>query len=209
MLAIIPAAGMGTRVGSPAAKELLPHPDFNGTFLDATLDRCRRFDLYPLVISRDDKYALNQVLLEKMQLGLLSFITLPATKEWTYTVAAASEYFSDKNILILPDASFHPEGIIQDLQSDLEQVDLSLATFAVDNPQVWGCIDTRGPMLAMSEKPTIASNPTLAWGLMAFRSKAGRKLFELYKQTSISHDWIEFSGTYKVRSLYSFIDLQR
>jgi hypothetical protein len=61
----------------------------------------------------------------------------------------------------------------------------------------------------MSEKPKIASPQVLAWGVLAFGSHAGRELFELYKQTSITHEWIEFSGTYHVRSLYSFIDLQR
>jgi dTDP-glucose pyrophosphorylase len=208
-LAIIPAAGMGTRVGSPAAKELLPHPDFNGTFLDAILERCRRFKLYPLVISRDDKHALNQVLQAKQLEGLLSFITLPATKEWTFTVSAVSQHFAAKNILLLPDASFHPEVIISDLLADLEQVDLALATFPVEQAQVWGCVESRGPVLAMSEKPKVASSPAVAWGLLAFRAQAGRELFELYKQTSITHDWIEYSKTYRMRSLYSFIDLQR
>jgi len=208
-LAIIPAAGLGTRVGSPPAKELMPHPYFAGSFLEAILDRCRRFNLHPLVISREDKHALNQVLEKKYQRGELSYITIPATREWTFTVAEASPYFGQRNILLLPDAVFEPEEMIETMLNDLQQIELSLATFTVEQPKLWGCVRARHSKLELCEKPQLTTDQALAWGVLAFHANSGRQLFDSYKQTSISHDWIEFSGTYRMHQLDSFTDLQR
>lgn len=200
---------MGTRVGSPPAKELMPHPTFPGTFLDATLNRCRRFKLHPLVISREDKHALNQVLEQKYQRGELSYLTMPATREWTFTVAEASRYFGQQNILLLPDAVFEPEEIIATMLLDLQHVELSLATFQVSEARLWGCVRTQHDRLELSEKPHSEQQSAQAWGVLAFRAQAGSELFERYKETSLSHAWIEFSGSYQLRELSSFTDLQR
>jgi dTDP-glucose pyrophosphorylase len=208
-LAIIPAAGLGTRVGSPAAKELLPHPMGKKTFLETTLDLCDQFDLHPLVISRNNKQALNTKLVSLQKQRNLSFLILPPTLEWTYTLHQSRAYFGKKNILLLPDAVFDPHHIIKELLADLDSYQLSFASFSVENPQKWGCLSIQDNNFYFCEKPLLSAPRLMAWGLIAFTDQSGGEFFNHYKETSFDHQWRPIYLSIKVRNLHQFIDLQR
>ena len=110
-LAIIPMAGFGKRVGSPAAKELLLNPLSGKTFLETCVDLCEEYGLHPLIISRDNKDVLNQELEKLFVNKKISYFTIEESFEWTQTVYASKEYWQKKNLLILPDVDFSPKDI--------------------------------------------------------------------------------------------------
>jgi hypothetical protein len=169
-IAIIPAAGFGRRVGSPPAKELLPHPYWpDKNFLEVTLSICKQFHLQPLIISRVDKVILNQYVLT--QLGEQALMTILESCEWTETVLKSRPRWGERNILLLPDAYFTPLTIIQQTLDLLKCFDLVVATHKIDPNESpnWGVVDK--VKFRLFEKPISPQQfQNLAWGVLGFRN---------------------------------------
>jgi dTDP-glucose pyrophosphorylase len=207
-LAIIPAAGFGSRVGSPPAKELLLHP--NGQrFIDHTIDLAYKLNTQVLVISRKDKHALNEYLIEKQKHDKrLSLLLIDQTPEWTWSVQLASPYFHQKNILLLPDSDWGTFDVGKDLLKSLDSSEISVGVFQVENPKVWGMIEVKENSLFMGEKP-LKTESHLAWGLISFQGSFGKIFWEKYKTTSQQHHMIPISTHFKILKLQWFRDLSR
>jgi len=201
---IIPAAGFGTRVGSPPAKELLPHPKYKMSFLEKALERVLSSGAKPLVISRVDKTHLNRWLFESK----IPHILVTPTFEWVETVMLSSPYWVEKNLLLLPDADFSPETIIHNLLHDLDHFDLSFGVFDVLDIQKWGAVIESDGKFFITEKYK-SSQPGTAWGLIAFQKGTANQFWEIYQQSQLTHQWLELAFKLNLRRLDYFEDLTR
>lgn len=173
MRAIIPCAGFGTRMSMAKnkSKEMLPDPQNKRKFIiDYSLHLCKVFNMEPLVITREDKQDLRQHLYNQQ----VEFIDITPRGEWYKTVLKSKEYWSEDNILILPDTRFNSIGVIDQIQQGLVLGNNAVfAMHKVSDPQNWGIIkDYR-----LWEKPIGLTNEQ-AWGIIGFKKEYGEELFD-------------------------------
>jgi dTDP-glucose pyrophosphorylase len=197
-LVLIPAAGFGTRVGSPPAKELLPHPQFpQKTFLDIALERINALNACPLVISREDKTTLNQNLLCRQ----ISFLKIKSSTDWYDSIYQSRPWWQKKNLLLLPDTVFEPQNILEKLLSALETHELALSVFRVDDSSLWGGVNLDQALTISEKKP----HYPYAWGHLAFHEKVGADLFSKLNQKQ----YFKYEGPYQALQLHYFKDVTR
>lgn len=170
MVAIIPCAGYGTRVGMQKyeAKEMLP--DGSKRIIDYSLDLCKKFKIIPLVITRPEKLEFNTYLKD---LGIQT-LEVSHSGEWAETVMKSKNLWHEDNILILPDTRFKPISIIQDIKLGLELgCNAMIGLHTVRDSENWGILkDYR-----LIEKPKNLKGPQYAWGVLGFKQYYGRELF--------------------------------
>lgn len=214
MRAIIPAAGWGRRMGSPPAKELLPHPiDPSRNFLELCLDLCAQFGLDPLIISRQNKEALNDWL--SVHLTRDHYLLLPPTSEWSETVWLSHPAWGEENILLLPDVFFEPLSVLEVMKQNLKSYEMVLATHRIPLrvAHQWGLLLSDGFVVEKPQKllPEWENMKHLtAWGVIAFRkSDAVVKFWEQYNRYSKQSIPLRLPIPWKQFALKSFIDLTR
>lgn len=102
--AIIPAAGLGTRMNMShnQSKELLIDPVTGQPLIQWHLSYCQENSLEPLVITRKEKTDL----IEYCELHSVEYMVIEPEGEWPNTIAKSSSYWLDYNIVLLPDAKF-------------------------------------------------------------------------------------------------------
>ncbi len=203
-MVIIPAAGLGTRVGSPPAKELLPHPKADGSFLDVALKRIKEINATPLVISRVDKIVLNEWLF----INEIPHILITKTPEWVQTVLLSKNYWRKKNILLLPDADFLPAQILKDITLELDRFSLTFATFPVEDIRFWGSVKKEFGNNYVSEK-NHQNQSGIAWGIIGFSKEAGEVFWPLYLESQLTRNWVQVPVDFSVLPLSYFVDLTR
>ncbi|MGE3609213.1 MAG: hypothetical protein AB7I27_06460 [Bacteriovoracaceae bacterium] len=201
-LVIVPAAGLGTRVGSPPAKELMPHPNYPMNFLEKALLRIKEAEATALIISRFDKTVLNDWLMERE----IPHLLVKPTTEWVETVQISSPFWQKKNLLLLPDADFSPAHILADMFDSLDQFEITLATFKVEDLSLWGGV-MDDEQFCISEKldNKIAG---LAWGLIGWRG-SNQEFWPSYEKARISKKWQRIFSTHQTFKLDYYEDLTR
>lgn len=200
MRVIIPCAGYGTRMGMEPdkSKELLINPGTNKPLIDYSLSICKEYGYDPLVITRREKTDLTDYLDENE----VSYMFSVGNGEWMDSVIQTEALWEDHNLLLFPDVNFHPISVIPDMEQDLKLGALaSIAVHPVTDPSKWCVVEN----YEMFEKPPITSLQThWAFGLIAFHSRYGLKLFD-----SLSQDkYLRLENT-SFKYLDSFVDLTR
>jgi dTDP-glucose pyrophosphorylase len=211
-LVLIPAAGFGTRVGSPPAKELFKSP--NGSPLIAFgLDQARRRGWPVHVITRKEKTELIQYLQayrEKWSLELEIQLIEPS-REWPDTLLKSEPYWREKNLLCLPDTIFEPIEIWDRLVAT--ETDMAAATFKVDDFSKWGVFRFHENCneISICEKPrqdsTVSSDT--AWGILCWNEASGRKLLSAQLESSQDHAWKKLGLSLQCFELQRFEDVTR
>lgn len=173
MKAIIPAAGLGTRMGMrpDQSKEMLPDRNHMGKpLIQWCLDLCKAFNIDPIVITREDKKDLRQYLFNNG----IEFMDIKPEGEWNDTVLKSQEHWEEDNILILPDTRFDRIRCIEDIQRSLSLGNNAvLAVHEVTDPSKWGIIKD----YKLIEKPKDLRGKQMAWGLIGFKDYYGVELF--------------------------------
>lgn len=174
-IAIIPCAGLGTRMGMlpHEAKEMLPDKAYNYThMIDYPIDICNQYNLDPLFISREEKTTLNDYLYSKGK----NVLIIKPEGEWNSTVLASKDHWRENNILLLPDTRFFPQSTIENIQTSLELGNQAvLALHEVKDPKNWGVVQS----YKIIEKPKDLEGPQMAWGLIGFKKSYGEQLFQI------------------------------
>ena len=207
---IIPAAGYGKRVGSPAAKELLPDPVLGEPMILWSLRLCWQNGWLPVVISRQDKEGLNRYLQDLAQ--PLKILKISPSREWPDTVLQSSHSWAAKNLLLLPDTRFAPTSILPALVDALDENDLVWATFMQKTLDSWGVVGRDRDGYFHCEKPRTIPNElqsALAWGVIGFRQSAGRATFKALLDSTLSHQWFRLPFRETCLPLEHFRDLTR
>jgi choline kinase len=217
---LIPAAGFGQRVGSPPAKELLIRPLTDRAFIDWPLELALKRNWRALVISRHDKISLNKYI-EDYCIRLLSnssdvnslsieLLKISASTDWYDTLLQSKEYWSERNIIFLPDVQFAPSGILDQLDSALQENDLAVAVHSVEDSENWGHIYDINDRLWAAEKPK-QKLPLkgFAWGLFGFQKNAGTEVLTAQWQSQVENKPQEIKKKCAFFNLESFSDLTR
>lgn len=181
---IIPAAGYGTRMNTKLneSKEMLPDIKNNNKPLIAyTLDLCKKYNMEPIVITRELKKDLILYLKNKTELILLD----ESKREWSESVLNSIKSWGDDNILLLPDTRFEPvEALEQAVMSLKQGSEFVFGSHKVDDLSKFGMIEYQKDTkeLLVCEKPNIAT-PGNAWGFIGFKNNAKSiNLFNVYSE---------------------------
>ena len=203
---IIPAAGFGTRVGSPEAKEMLILKD-QKPLIDFSLEIADQNHAVAHVVTRKEKKSLINYLADKQSVQVQ---IIEPSREWPDTILKSKSFWGKYNILILPDTRFAPIHIVSELIQNLQEVDITVGYFTPDNFETWGAFDINSPFYRLIEKPKNISTINLkAWGVIGFRKEIGEELFRLILESTLDHQIKMTSFSFKAIPLDSFEDLTR
>lgn len=222
---IVPAAGYGIRVGRPLAKEMLPHPKTGNPLIVTSLEVAKNFNYSYHLITREEKtnlIAFVKAYCEKHSIPL-TIQEISPKGEWPQTVLSSSDFWHEKNILILPDSEFSPLNSVLRIEDSLNSNEIVLATFKVDDPKNWGCVrNISEATFEICEKPQEPSLDSiqiniskseeeqfLAWGLIGFKNEIGKELFQNLEDSNKSHLWKRLNFKCKKVTLDLYIDLTR
>lgn len=203
--AIIPAAGLGTRMGSPInGKEMLRDEVTGERLIDWPIKLAFDNGLIPIIGISANKIALRTYINSKYPKARV--VVTPQQGEWPHTVLALSKYWHKNcNILILPDTRFDKESFMNLLEHPSE---VGFAVHRVKDASKYGMVKQFNDRVFTSEKPSPKAAGELAWGLIRWNSiEAGLQIFNAYK---IRGNWTRLltSNVNFVR-LNWFIDITR
>ncbi len=163
ILAIIPCAGLGSRMGMPLnqSKELLLDTRNNKPLIEWHLNLCKSNKLDPLIITRPEKIDLIEYCIKNK----INHIISQPGKEWMDTVELSRPYWYENNILLLPDTRFQPKCIIKSIKQSLQfGCSTVFALHKVQDISKWGYVTDYG----YCEKLPF-NNSGHAWGILGFK----------------------------------------
>lgn len=216
---LIPAAGLGTRVGSPESKEMLFRPD-GVRFIDHTIALANKINADIHVITREGKNNLIQYL----QSQKISYQLVGTTKDWPETLLLSEPYWNEDNLVLLPDTDFKPISILQDLKNSLIQGhDLVAARFSETDYSNWGVMSGDGSDWWGCEKPPAETidflmknnflnqdlMPVRAWGIFGFKKNKGVEILQTLLESTLDHKWKNLKLKHQFFDLDYFHDLTR
>lgn len=207
-LVLLPAAGFGTRVGSPNSKEILKGPG-GGPLIETALKQAQLRGWPVHVITRKEKTELIQYLerYRKDNELEIEIQIIEPSKEWPDSILRSRAYWRPRNLLCLPDTIFSPLGIWDSLVQS--QVELSVAVFQPHDFSKWGVIKLSESGVEICEKPQTNHEGMRAWGLMSFQPKAGEVLLKAQLESTFNHQWYPLDLKAELFSLDQFEDLTR
>lgn len=196
--AIIPAAGKGTRVGSPVdGKEMMLDPVTGKPLINWALDLALANGLKPCVIVSSNKTLLNSHIIFNYPDADLLIHDPSETEEWPDTVLVSEPLWMDLNVLILPDTRFNKDIVQKLVDIDQKTTVFAFATHKVSHPTKFGIIRNLSTnMVQIAEKPRTKYAGNTAWGLIAWTSNLHAKgLFDAFrtrgKWLSLRHESIQ------------------
>jgi dTDP-glucose pyrophosphorylase len=209
---IIPAAGYGVRMGRPAAKELLPHPRTGRPLMHEVLESLAHQELPAVVLVRHDKPELIDFV-ESWQHSHpdqpVELLKVNPTVEWPQTVLLSAPAWTELNALYLPDTEFEPADMLKTLFAQLASADCAFAGHRVEDPSHWGLVQFAVDSFKIADKPKDVENCNWAWGLIAFRQKAGERLFGAILTANQTEEWQDVALKGARLELTDFKDLTR
>jgi dTDP-glucose pyrophosphorylase len=208
---IVPCAGFGTRVGSPPAKELLLHPETQRPLIETCIDVAEFYGWNLVFITRPEKKILMDYVLARLKESPVhcQWVLVNKTEEWPDSILKSSDQWSEKNILILPDTDWAPQGIESSLVEHLDIFDVSYGLFNPSSTRTWGTVAISENRLRLCEKPQQDDPEFAAWGLIAFKKPFGKPLFSAILQSTMDHRVKELPLKANSINLDSFRDLTR
>lgn len=204
---------MGTRVGSPEAKEMMLRgrgaQNDGQPLISYALDCAQFFDILPHALVRQEKRGLIAYLEGRR----CSVQVVTPTREWPETILCSKNYWREYNVVCLPDTDFLPSDVVGKMLELLERdADAVFATHQVSDYSTWGVIRKEGEVYSHCEKPTdtiFNFHSTRAWGLFGFRRDYGELLLQQMLDSTFDHKWRKLPGNIKLISLDFFNDLTR
>lgn len=206
---IIPAAGFGTRVGNPPAKEILFRAGTAEPLIDAPIRWGQERGWRVVVVTRKDKHVLVDYLQQNHPLVNLYLIDF--SDDWESTVLQSQSTWTTKNLLVLPDTEFKPLAAIDQISLLLGEFEVVTARHTVEDPQLWGHIwRISDSTFGVAEKPTPQIQaPSSAWGVIGFRKTAGESLFKAQWLSQKNQQIHSVEGRLGIVELREFRDLTR
>jgi bifunctional N-acetylglucosamine-1-phosphate-uridyltransferase/glucosamine-1-phosphate-acetyltransferase GlmU-like protein len=203
---IIPAAGFGKRVGSPAAKELFLDPQTGKPLIDFAIQAALKHGFQPVVVLRKDKLALHEYLLGQPGIEI---VLIEGSREWPDTVLQSAANWRERNFMLLPDTRFAPISILPEMNEYLETGDLAFASFAIASARSWGVLQIRDQSsIRGCEKPQ-TDEPLRAWGVLGFGKEVGERFFKALLKSTLDHEWYALEMKAREWTLDFFTDLTR
>lgn len=207
---IIPAAGFGRRVQplrDDQAKELFNHPNKNLPLIQVAIERCNKIGFKPHIITRKNKSELIGWL--QKSYPDISLQLIDSSKEWADTVLQSESYWSEKNLILLPDTDFEPENVLTEMNKNLDFSEFVFGTFSSINLSTWGVVQQVEAKTEIIEKPTHWRKSAKPWGIIGFKKLNGNALFSAVLKSHVTKDWQSLFGHSSFIELASFQDFTR
>jgi hypothetical protein len=209
---VIPAAGFGTRMGLPIAKEMLVNPVTGLKFVNLSLQQAKKLGAKVILITRKEKKELIDhvsAFCEEQHL-LLEILQIEPTSEWPETVLMSQHCWTEKNLLVLPDTDWKPADFLQEMIQEWEQhpSDVIYGVFE-SNKNTWGYVKA-AEGLWLCEKPAHAlGEGFMAWGFIGFKKEIGSKLFREHLTSTFDHQVKFLKISAQVKKMAAFFDRTR
>lgn len=211
---LIPAAGYGTRVGSPPSKELMLDGQ-QEPLIDFSLRLAKKRDWRVHVITRADKVQLIQYLETKWRPQFkqqLSVQQILGSSEWPDTLLQSEPCWTQVNLIALPDTVFSPESILDEMARllALGKCELVYAGTWQENLMHWGAVrfSEQQTSVTLLEKCSTDQNGW-AWGLMGFDKAVGVEVLKAHLTSTLTRTPVEMAVRAELINLSRFQDLTR
>ena len=221
---LIPAAGFGTRVGSPPAKELLINPLTQRPLIEFAFSIAEELNVEAHVISRTEKTLLNHYLAHRG----VSYQAIASSRDWPESLVLSCDFWSEYNVVLLPDTEFAPISVVKEI-FDLLEFKQNSSVFATFHHvpfaalNTWGCVWKEGEMAFGWEKPNLSSFPDPSstdrsitsipsikpWGVFGFSKNVGVELLTNMLDSSQGKHAYRLPHKTQFIDLDSFSDLTR
>lgn len=201
---ILPSAGFGTRVGAPysSGKELMEDPVTKAPLIKYMLDLALWLKFPVTIISRPDKVEFNRYILSNYP-SVELLIRSDLAGEWPDTILKSEAYWSDHNIVLLPDTRFsYPLATVKAISKQLFSRKLAFGIFDIKEEDSYKFAVLKGNKAC--EKPDIWGSKQ-AIGIFGFRKSVGKQLFSGFS----SRKWFELDAEPGIIELEWFKDITR
>lgn len=174
---IIPCAGFGTRLGIPFSKELYPISK-DLTLIDSVFENIREFknDSRIIIVIEKHKVDLIQHIRKYSDDFDIIFI-YQKYPELSGAILTCEDYFSDVNILLLPDIFISDENITHKIKDLIIYTKLNKVCYLVKNESDFSILKRLGAVNStnntinyMEEKPQTNNNYNAYWVSIGFNS---------------------------------------
>lgn len=209
---ILPAAGFGTRMGTPESKEMLTAPDENAPLIQFALDLFYHCPGHIVVPTRAEKKNLISFIQTHYPQVIVQIIE--PSQEWPDTVLQSKKYWMEKNILVLPDTRWAPTNAVFQVMKSLDHSACAFSTFSVSQLESWGvfCLQPH----SVCDKPPRQEMHSdafsyFSWGHIAFHQHVGEKIFSqiLRSHRTRQFEQLDFEPSVSPIALDWFHDLTR
>lgn len=208
---VIPAAGFGTRMGLPVAKEMLINPGTGLRFVNLSLEQAKGLEAKVILITRKEKKELIDyvsLFCQEQQL-LLDVLQIEPTSEWPETVLLSEHSWTERNLLILPDTDWKPLGFVQDMVQQWTQNSSDVIYGVFDsNKSNWGYVKAEEG-LWICEKPEQPLEGFMAWGIIGFKKTVGASLFREHLTSTFDHQVKFLKNSAQLKKMDAFFDRTR
>lgn len=208
---VIPAAGFGSRMGLPVAKEMLVNPGTGLKFVNLSLQQAKIIGAKVILITRREKKELIDYVSDFCQEHhlLLEVLQIEPTSEWPETVLMSEHCWTERNLLILPDTDWRPSMFVPELIQDwtLRATDVIYGVFP-STKNNWGYVKT-GEGLWLCEKPVVPLEGFMAWGMIGFKKEIGAKLFREHLTSTFDHQVKFLKISAQIKKMDAFFDRTR
>jgi len=221
MTILIPAAGFGKRNSDFAIKELML---FQGKpLIEYSFDHLMQAHAdkaiikKTIVITRQEKLAGFQAWLKEYRQKCshaltVRFQVIEPEGEWPSTLLKSAPYWSDKNLVLLPDTRITASWpFVKTLAAHLDKASSvwGVVEKPLDLTGTFGVIERKGARaLAVCEKPRVARSPWV-WGCFAFQKKWGEAVLNILAESCSTHSKSPLPENSLVLDLNFFEDLSR
>jgi hypothetical protein len=140
----------------------------------------------------------------------VELVKIVTSKDWYDTLLQSKAYWSERNIVFLPDVDFGPVEILTQLSLALKNSEIAVATHFVNDPENWGHIYASNNNIEVSEKPKNYPLPAKqAWGIFGFQKNAGTAILKAQWQSQLEQKPQRLNKTCAFFPLDFFCDLTR
>ena len=172
---IILAGGVGSRVGPSTkaiSKQLIPLADKPIIFYSLSILMLLNIKDILIIVKKEDYASFKKLLGKGKNFGInIKYAVQKTPRGLPDAFIIGKKFIKDDNVaLILGDNFFHGQGLIEFLNSALNNFNSGANIFAynVKNPSAYGVIEQKGKSIKIIEKPTKTRSKKAITGLYFF-----------------------------------------
>lgn len=213
---IILAGGVGSRVGPSTkaiSKQLIPLADKPIIFYSLSILMLLNIRDILIIVKREDLVSFKKLLGNGKSFGInIKYAVQKTPRGLPDAFIIGKKFIKDNNVaLILGDNFFHGQGLIEFLNSALNNFNSGANIFAynVKNPSAYGVIEKKGKSIKIIEKPKKTKSKKAITGLYFFDKNVSKLSSGLKKSKRGELEIIDLLKMYLKKNKLSINDLGR
>ena len=210
------AGGVGSRVGPSTkaiSKQLIPLADKPIIFYSLSILMLLNIRDILIIVKREDLVSFKKLLGNGKSFGInIKYAVQKTPRGLPDAFIIGKKFIKDNNVaLILGDNFFHGQGLIEFLNSALNNFNSGANIFAynVKNPSAYGVIEKKGKSIKIIEKPKKTKSKKAITGLYFFDKNVSKLSSDLKKSKRGELEIIDLLKMYLKKNKLSINDLGR